>query len=122
MNIYDAGIALCWGCNPQRVPERRWRVGYTEPTEKPKRQAQRRDSLGNPAVTAVKRPTRMKLSRNPDRCQKNARTYRTMSICDAGIHLNVDPDVAAKSPKELRRTRAMNEEICTRECISWFVK
>jgi len=72
-------------------------------------QAQRRDSLENPAITAAKRPTRMELSMSPDRCQNNARTYRTMSICDAGIHLNVDPDVAAKSSKELNKEDEADE-------------
>ena len=39
-----------------------------------------------------------------------------MNDCDAGIYLNVDPDVAAKSSKELkRRKRPMNDEICTRD-------
>ena len=43
----------------------------------------------------------------------NARTIELMNICDAGIHLSVDPDVAAESSKELnRKTRPMNEEIC----------
>jgi len=45
-----------------------------------------------------------------------------MNICDAGIHLNVDPDVAAKSSEDLRRrTRPMDGKICTRECISTIV-
>jgi hypothetical protein len=41
-----------------------------------------------------------------------------MNICDAGIHLGVDPDVAAKSSKWLRRgTRPMNDEICTMKYV-----
>ena len=43
-----------------------------------------------------------------------------MNICDAGIHLSVDPlaDVAAKSSKGLKRkTRPMNNEIYTRKWV-----
>ena len=41
-----------------------------------------------------------------------------VSDCEAGIHLDVDPDVAAKSSEELkRRTRPVNDEIYTRELV-----
>jgi hypothetical protein len=41
-----------------------------------------------------------------------------MNIRDAGVHLGVDPDVAAESSTgQKRRTRPMNDKICTRECV-----
>jgi hypothetical protein len=33
-----------------------------------------------------------------------------MNICDAGIHLGVDPDVAAKSSKGLKREDEADEQ------------
>ena len=46
-----------------------------------------------------------------------------MNNCDAGIHLGVDPDVAAESSTELKkRMRPMNDEICTRKGMMRFCK
>ena len=49
-----------------------------------------------------KRLPRKKLSMNAEYCQKEERTDGMMNVCDAGIHLGVDPDVAAKSSKGLK--------------------
>jgi len=39
-----------------------------------------------------------------------------MNICNAGIYIGIDPDVAAESSTGLkRRTKPMNDEICTRK-------
>ena len=43
---------------------------------------------------------------NSQYCQKEERTTGMMNVCDAGIHLGVDPDVAAKSSKGLKGNKA----------------
>jgi len=46
-----------------------------------------------------------------------------MNIRNAGIHLDVEPDVAAESSTELKRkTRPVNDEICTKKGMTGICK
>ena len=45
---------------------------------------------------------RKKLLMNAEYCKKEKCIDGMMNICNTGVHLGVDPDVAAKSSKELK--------------------